>query len=134
MTHLCHAEGCDVQVEPSLLMCRRHWYMVPPRLRCHVWAEYRRGQEQTKNPSLRYLAVAHAAVALVAYAEGTKSSNAELVERAALAREKAERCIELCRIKDLGNPLVDIDLNWPERQAPAQLTLDWQTGGNHARA
>ncbi len=67
--HRCHAVNCDVQVPPKLLMCRRHWYMVPKPLRDAVWAEYRAGQEVRKDPSRTYLKVAGQAIAEVAAAE-----------------------------------------------------------------
>jgi len=69
MKHLCHAVGCPVEVPPSLLMCRKHWYMVPADLRCAVWREYRRGQEIDKQPSEAYLRVMYQAIRAVAKKE-----------------------------------------------------------------
>ena len=40
----CPIPGCGGQIDPSRLMCRRHWYLVPKRLRDHVWATWRSGQ------------------------------------------------------------------------------------------
>ena len=37
MSHECPAEGCTMAVSGSMLMCRKHWYMVPARLRAKVW-------------------------------------------------------------------------------------------------
>jgi diadenosine tetraphosphatase ApaH/serine/threonine PP2A family protein phosphatase len=68
--HLCHAEGCQVEVPPRLLMCRRHWRMVPPPLQDAVWANYRRGQERRKDPTPEYMAAARAAIEAVAEREG----------------------------------------------------------------
>lgn len=70
MSHVCHAEGCNVPVRPSLLMCRRHWYMVPKPIRDWIWAAYRPGQEVTKDPSDEYMEAYRAAVGAVADAEG----------------------------------------------------------------
>lgn len=67
--HLCHAEGCPVEVAPSLLMCLKHWRMVPPPLKAAVWREYRRGQEVDKRPSPGYLKAAGDAIAAVAKIE-----------------------------------------------------------------
>ena len=53
--HRCHAVGCDVAVPPKMFMCRRHWYMLPKRMRDAIWATYRPGQERDKNPSAEYL-------------------------------------------------------------------------------
>lgn len=62
MTHVCHAVGCTTPVPPRLLMCGRHWAMVPKALQREVWATYRHGQEVDKRPSQAYLAAAHRAV------------------------------------------------------------------------
>jgi len=70
ITHRCHAVGCTATVPPNLLMCRRHWYMVPKPLRDEVWHHYRPGQERHKRPSEAYLAAAKRAVDAVAAKEG----------------------------------------------------------------
>ena len=69
-TRSCAARGCGVQVPPKMLMCRKHWYMVPVFLRRAVWAAYRPGQEHDGNPSETYLSVMRAAVEAVAEREG----------------------------------------------------------------
>lgn len=63
--HLCHARGCQVPVPPKLLMCKRHWRMVPKDLQREVWAHYRPGQEIDKRPTRSYLDVAQAACVAV---------------------------------------------------------------------
>jgi hypothetical protein len=40
----CPVPGCGDQIDPSRLMCRRHWYQVPRALRNQVWATWRSGQ------------------------------------------------------------------------------------------
>jgi hypothetical protein len=40
----CPVPGCHAQIDPSRLMCRRHWYLVPKQLRDRVWATWRSGQ------------------------------------------------------------------------------------------
>jgi hypothetical protein len=67
--HKCHAEGCNVLVPPRLLMCLRHWRMVPLELQRRVWATYVSGQEIRKDPSPEYLAAQEAAVQAVARKE-----------------------------------------------------------------
>lgn len=52
-----------------MLMCKRHWLMVPKPLRRDVWRNYRAGQEQRKDPTPEYLAAAKAAIAAVERAE-----------------------------------------------------------------
>lgn len=68
--HYCHAKACTEVVPPKLLMCGKHWRMVPKRLKDAVWATYRPGQEITKDPSVAYIEAAMAAVDAVARKEG----------------------------------------------------------------
>lgn len=63
--HLCHARGCSEPVPPKLLMCAKHWRMVPANLQAAVWRTYRAGQEIDKRPSHDYLDAARAAIAAV---------------------------------------------------------------------
>lgn len=73
--HTCHAEGCDVHVPPRMLMCRKHWRMVPYGIQVAVWAEYQPGQERldgTAVPTDDYLDVAREAVEAVAVKEGRR--------------------------------------------------------------
>jgi hypothetical protein len=63
--HVCHALKCSVPVPPSMLMCRKHWFMVPKNLRDDVWRTYRKGQEITKDPSGEYLDAMKAAIEAV---------------------------------------------------------------------
>lgn len=60
-----------------MLMCLRHWRMVPRKLQINVWNEYRAGQEIDKRPTLEYLLVQQAAVACVAAKEGLADEAAE---------------------------------------------------------
>ena len=69
LRHECHADGCPAEVPPKMLMCLKHWRMVPRPLQRRVWAAYRPGQEVDKNPSDEYLEVQRAAVAAVAAKE-----------------------------------------------------------------
>lgn len=69
-THTCHARGCFAPVPPKMLMCRRHWFMVPSLLRARVWATYRPGQEAGGlPPSEEWHQAADAAIAAVAEKE-----------------------------------------------------------------
>jgi hypothetical protein len=65
MSHMCHVHGCAIPVPPHMLMCFRHWRQVPRPLQQAVWATYRSGQGQDKNPSRAYLAAARAAITAV---------------------------------------------------------------------
>lgn len=67
--HRCHARNCALLVPPGLLMCRRHWYMVPTELRRAVWSTYRVGQCDDRRPSREWLEAAKAAIEAVAAKE-----------------------------------------------------------------
>lgn len=43
VTHECPASPCTEQIDPDMLMCPRHWYLVPKPLRRAVWIAWRRG-------------------------------------------------------------------------------------------
>lgn len=45
MSKRCEADNCEKQVPTNMLMCKRHWFMVPKDLRDRVWAGYRRGMD-----------------------------------------------------------------------------------------
>lgn len=65
--HRCHVPCCPERVPRRLLMCARHWKMVPAALQRDVWATYRPGQEQGRaRVSTDYLAAAKRAIAYVA--------------------------------------------------------------------
>ena len=71
--HTCHARGCHEAVPERMLMCRRHWRMVPPALQRRVWAEYVPGQEVRKDPTSAYLEVAQAAIDVVFARESSEA-------------------------------------------------------------
>ena len=70
MKHECHAEGCETPVPPRMLMCPKHWRMVPAQLKAGVWATYVPGQEVRKNPTGEYMVASQAAIDAVAVKEG----------------------------------------------------------------
>jgi hypothetical protein len=70
MSHQCHALRCNKVVPPKMLMCAKHWRMVPRALQRAVWERYRPGQEVAKNPTGEYLHAANAAITAVARKEG----------------------------------------------------------------
>lgn len=65
LIHRCHAKGCEVEVPPRMLMCKKHWAMVPKPVQKEVWKWYRPGQEIDKNPSKYYLEMMQQAIAAV---------------------------------------------------------------------
>ena len=40
----CPVPGCRAQIDPSRLMCRGHWHLVPKQIRDQVWATWRSGE------------------------------------------------------------------------------------------
>lgn len=69
MSHSCHARGCDTAVKPELLMCLRHWRMVPKTIQHNVLVSYRPGQCNDKHPSKSWLEAANMAISAVAARE-----------------------------------------------------------------
>lgn len=61
-----------------MLMCRRHWFMVPERLRRAVWRTYRSGQCDDMNPSADWHKAADAAIGYVAAKENKPLRMAEV--------------------------------------------------------
>lgn len=68
-THECFAHGCTEQVKPSLLMCPRHWRMVPRPLQTTIHVLYRR-QVKGEDVSEEAWQARFQAVVSVADAEG----------------------------------------------------------------
>lgn len=79
--HHCHAYGCKTPVKPELLMCGPHWGMVPKDMQSRVWATYRKGQCDDKDPSVEWMEAADAAILAVAKAEGKDEYTIEGLER-----------------------------------------------------
>ena len=57
MNHKCPIDSCTHQLPHHILMCSRHWGMVPPSLKRAVYATWNRG-----NPTPDYLATRAEAV------------------------------------------------------------------------
>lgn len=68
--HHCHARGCGVATKPEMLMCLKHWRMVPREIQRRVWATYRAGQCDDKDVSRDWLSAADAAIEAVSAREG----------------------------------------------------------------
>lgn len=86
MSHHCHAKLCTTHCRPELLMCPKHWRMVPAILKRRVLATYRRGQCNDKSPSLAWHEAADAAIASVALKEGCPWRKLRVVEARALVK------------------------------------------------
>lgn len=70
MKHHCHVNKCQTTCAPSMLMCSKHWAMVPVSLRMPVVSNYRSGQCADRRPSKEWLKAARAALNHVAKLEG----------------------------------------------------------------
>lgn len=104
----CYARGCQEPIKPHLLMCRRHWDMVPFGLKAEIWRTYRNGQEQRGDASPAYLRAAAECRVAVAEAEARAAAikaecNRMLAEGNAPAAPAREQ-LELFGVpkKDLG--------------------------------
>lgn len=65
LEHYCHAFNCGVAVKPEMLMCYKHWRMVPKDIQQKVWRYYRPGQCDDMNISKEWLSAADEAIAAV---------------------------------------------------------------------
>lgn len=70
MSHTCHATDCKVETKPEMFMCKRHWYMLPKRMRDRIWATYRPGQCNDWQISPEYVDAAKEAVTYLAEQDG----------------------------------------------------------------
>jgi hypothetical protein len=66
----CRAVCCKKRIPSRLLMCKRHWDLVPKPLRRALWSTYRTGENRSEAPSRAYLGLVSDAVAAVARLEG----------------------------------------------------------------
>lgn len=68
--HVCHAEGCAVEVPRRIFMCPRHWRMLPRALQRLIYSTYTPGQENhLERVTTDYLDVAMVSVNVVAVLE-----------------------------------------------------------------
>jgi hypothetical protein len=101
-----------------MFACKPHWFSLPKDVRDAVWAEYRPGQENDKQPSVRYLAVQRFAVARTAFKpndEGAALTCAQYMHEAMLFRNRA---IDM----GLGDPLAGLLPRNPLRREPTKET------------
>lgn len=65
--HHCHAHKCEESVPIHRFVCVNHWFRLPRQLQAAVYREYRKGQEITKTPSARYMAVQQWCIGILAF-------------------------------------------------------------------
>lgn len=87
-----------------MFMCKSHWYKLRKPMRDAIWAEYTPGQERTKMPSIRYIAVQQRAIGEVAFKpndEAAAIASAPYIVRSELLRQQ-------CRDEGVGDPLATL--------------------------
>jgi hypothetical protein len=110
MSHHCHARGCKTAVRPELLMCFPHWRQVPVKIQRAVYATYRRGQCDDKQPSEAWHEAAGAAIGYVATLEGHGAVRSEI--KALVAAGYREWVIEQMMVRlDATRATVEKTLN-----------------------
>lgn len=71
MDHKCHAFECSRSVERSLLMCKKHWALVPTDIQVRVKTHFRTEQCTGKvRPSHEWLKAAREAINFITKLEG----------------------------------------------------------------
>lgn len=85
--HTCHAEGCEVAIEPGLLFCRRHFQALPEPLRASLSEHYRRGQWWDGHASPEYALASVQARIWLAEAEGNEVPGYLLSRKRILERD-----------------------------------------------
>lgn len=104
MSHTCHAPDCKAPVPPRMFACKPHWFSLSQALRDAIWREYRPGQERTKQPSLRYLAVQQLACSYLAFRPNDEGA----ARRALPYLEAAIGFRNLAIAEGLGDPLAGL--------------------------
>lgn len=67
---VCAAKLCEAEVKPSMLMCKRHWFMVPKRIRDRVWRAWRGLRSDRPHSQAEYDQAVLEAVQAVSKEEG----------------------------------------------------------------
>lgn len=73
--HPCRATDCKQLVHDRLLMCRRHWYLVPQELRYEIWRTYKPDEWDDQNLLREYRLAVVRAIETVAIQEGKSTDN-----------------------------------------------------------
>ena len=84
-----------------MFACKAHWFGLPVKIRRAIWREYKPGQERTKDPSLRYLAVQRLAVMHTAFKPHDEEAAAVCAKYLQQALAFADAAVE----RGEGNPL-----------------------------
>jgi len=87
-----------------MFLCRRHWFSLRRAVRQAIWREYKPGQEDTKTPSPRYMAVQQLAIAELVFAPNDEKAAAEALPYI----ENSEKWRRVCIDRGLGDPLAGL--------------------------
>lgn len=69
--HKCHAFMCDKPVQPRMLMCKKHWAMVPTNIQVRIKTNFHPDQCSGKiRPSMEWLKASREAINFITKAEG----------------------------------------------------------------
>lgn len=55
-----------MDIPPFYLMCKKHWFQLPPAYHAEIKKHYRAGQERDKKPSKEYIEAVNKARAFLA--------------------------------------------------------------------
>jgi hypothetical protein len=117
MSHTCHAHGCTTPVPPKMFMCKPHWAKLRKRTQAAIWAEYTDGQEVTKTPTLRYLAVQQYAIGESAFRPHDEAAARVAAEYIAKAMQFRALAIEAGE----GDPLGWVRVGLTDAESKAAL-------------
>jgi hypothetical protein len=87
-----------------MFMGRVHWFSLRKPMRDAIWREYKPGQENTKNPSPRYMAVQQRAIAELVFKPNDEKAAAEALPYI----ENSEKWRQVCIDRKLGDPLIGL--------------------------
>lgn len=69
MSHFCHAHKCKTKIAPKYAMCPPHWMALTRGMRASIIANYRKGQERDKSPTVAYMSAMYDAKIFLATQE-----------------------------------------------------------------
>lgn len=123
--HTCHAAGCSVRTPPEMFMCRKHWFMLPKRIRDMIWSTYRSGQCDDWSISHAYANAAREAVRYIG--EKEKQPESEIIKACRVYDMLDPQRYEQ---SDVNPPLVIIPCGGKKREGRA-LAADMYIGPYH---
>ena len=102
-----------------MFMCSKHWYSLRKPMRDAVWREYRNGQERSKTPTARYMAVQQLAIAEVVFRKNDEIAAARAAPYAINAQRWRQRAIDQGNGDPLDGLLAETTFS------PKQRSFNW---------